>query len=102
LLQAQDEGRVKRLLPIKYGRMGVSPFAFLRGSAAVMADDFSRTPVTGTDQTERDHQTLVEAIASGRIQAETGIWYNHERERSKRFDRGILEQQTINWREISA
>ena len=37
LLQAQDEGRLQRLLPIKYGRMLVSPFALLRGSAVVMA-----------------------------------------------------------------
>ena len=31
LLQAQDEGRIQELLPIKYGRMFASPFAFLRG-----------------------------------------------------------------------
>lgn len=47
LLQAQDEGRVKELLPIKYGRMVASPFAFLRGSAVVMAADLASTPVTG-------------------------------------------------------
>jgi uncharacterized protein (DUF2252 family) len=47
LLQAQDEGRLQHLLPIKYGRMVASPFAFLRGSAAVMAADLASTPVTG-------------------------------------------------------
>jgi len=47
LLQRQDEGRVKQLLPIKYGRMLASPFAFLRGSAVVMAADLAATPVTG-------------------------------------------------------
>ena len=47
LLQAQDEGRVKELLPIKYGRMVASPFAFLRGSAVVMASDLASTPATG-------------------------------------------------------
>ena len=46
LLQAQDEGRIKHLLPIKYGRMLESPFAFLRGSAAVMASDLAGTPTT--------------------------------------------------------
>jgi uncharacterized protein (DUF2252 family) len=46
LLQAQDEGRLQRLLPIKYGRMLVSPFAFLRGSAVVMAADLAHTPNT--------------------------------------------------------
>jgi len=47
LLQAQDEGRIQQLLPIKYGRMLESPFAFLRGSAAVMAADLAGTPSTG-------------------------------------------------------
>ncbi len=47
LLQAQDEGRLQHLLPIKYGRMLASPFAFLRGSAAVMAADLAMTPATG-------------------------------------------------------
>jgi uncharacterized protein (DUF2252 family) len=47
LLQAQDEGRLQRLLPIKYGRMLASPFAFLRGSAVVMAADLANTPTSG-------------------------------------------------------
>ena len=47
LLQNQDKGRLQDLLPIKYGRMLASPFAFLRGSAAVMAADLAPTPVTG-------------------------------------------------------
>ena len=47
LLQNQDKGRLQDLLPIKYGRMLASPFAFLRGSAAVMAVDLAPTPVTG-------------------------------------------------------
>ena len=47
LLQAQDEGRIKHLLPIKYGRMLESPFAFFRGSAVVMAADLAGTPTTG-------------------------------------------------------
>jgi uncharacterized protein (DUF2252 family) len=47
LLQAQDIGRLEYLLPIKYGRMVESPFAFLRGSAAVMAADLAPTPASG-------------------------------------------------------
>lgn len=47
LLQAQDSGRLPHLLPIKYGRMLASPFAFLRGSAVVMAADLAHSPVTG-------------------------------------------------------
>jgi uncharacterized protein (DUF2252 family) len=47
LLLQQDEGRIKDLLPIKYGRMLESPFTFLRGSAVVMAQDLSASPATG-------------------------------------------------------
>jgi uncharacterized protein (DUF2252 family) len=47
MLVAQGESRVPELLPIRYGRMAQSPFAFFRGAAAVMAGDLSTTPVTG-------------------------------------------------------
>jgi uncharacterized protein (DUF2252 family) len=49
LLQEQDQGRLPHLLPIKYGRMMESPFAFLRGSAVIMAADLASTPVSGLD-----------------------------------------------------
>jgi len=38
---------VPELVPIRYGRMSASPFAFYRGAAYVMAADLSRTPRTG-------------------------------------------------------
>lgn len=47
LLQKHDEKRLKKLLPIKYGRMLKSPFAFFRGTADIMAYDLAKTPVTG-------------------------------------------------------
>ncbi len=47
LLSAQDGQRLPELVPIRYGRMLASPFAFYRGSAAVMASDLSTTPTTG-------------------------------------------------------
>jgi len=47
VLEAQGESRVRELLPIRYGRMAESPFAFYRGAAAVMAMDLSTAPVTG-------------------------------------------------------
>jgi len=47
ILRAGDEGRLGDLVPIRYGRMLRSPFAFYRGSAAVMAADLAKTPVTG-------------------------------------------------------
>src|SRR5690349_7282162 len=46
-LEASNEGRIPQLIPIRYGRMLQSPFAFYRGSAAIMASDLSHTPVTG-------------------------------------------------------
>ena len=47
ILKASDRGRIPALLPIRYQRMRQSPFAFLRGSAAVMAADLAHTPATG-------------------------------------------------------
>jgi len=47
ILQQSDAGRMKELVPIRYGRMLQSPFAFYRGAAGVMASDLARTPVTG-------------------------------------------------------
>src|SRR5580700_2709413 len=43
----QGKSRIQELLPIRYGRMRVDPFAFLRGAAAVMAADLAHTPATG-------------------------------------------------------
>ena len=42
-----NEGRVERLIPVRIGRMAASPFAFLRGAAAIMAEDFAGLPSTG-------------------------------------------------------
>ena len=39
--------RVPELVPIRYGRMSASPFAFYRGAAAVMAADLATTPASG-------------------------------------------------------
>ena len=46
ILARQDATRVPELLGLRYERMSVSPFTFLRGSAAVMAADLSLTPTT--------------------------------------------------------
>ena len=46
LLIESDSGRIPSLLPIRYGRMRQSPFAFLRGAAALMAFDLAQTPTT--------------------------------------------------------
>jgi uncharacterized protein (DUF2252 family) len=47
ILEEQAKTRLPSLVPIRYARMLASPFAFLRGSAAVMAADLASTPVTG-------------------------------------------------------
>jgi uncharacterized protein (DUF2252 family) len=47
ILIESNIGRVENLVPIRHSRMAVSPFTFLRGSAAVMAYDLSHTPTTG-------------------------------------------------------
>src|SRR4051794_36412898 len=49
ILAAQDENRVAELVPIRYGRMLVSPFTFFRGAAALMAEDLAPAPQTGLE-----------------------------------------------------
>ena len=44
VLEQQAASRVPELVPIRYGRMLVSPFAFYRGAAAIMAADLAGTP----------------------------------------------------------
>ena len=47
LLQGQAASRVPELVPIRYGRMMVSPFTFYRGAALIMASDLSTTADSG-------------------------------------------------------
>jgi uncharacterized protein (DUF2252 family) len=44
LLRSQDDSRISELIPIRYGRMLASPFAFFRGAALVMAADLAAGP----------------------------------------------------------
>jgi uncharacterized protein (DUF2252 family) len=46
ILKRSNENRIHDLLPIRYGRMKRSPFAFFRGAAAIMAADLAIPPVT--------------------------------------------------------
>jgi hypothetical protein len=98
LLQEQATTRVPELVPIRYGRMSVSPFTFYRGAALLMASDLAHTPDSGlrvqlcgdahlsnfggfasperelyADQSERDYDALLAAIESGRVVAESGV-----------------------------
>src|ERR1022692_4896106 len=46
ILEEQARTRVPDLVPIRYGRMAASPFAYFRGAAAPMAWDLAHTPMT--------------------------------------------------------
>src|SRR5262245_24551288 len=47
MLRETDSDRLVELIPVRYGRMLASPFAFYRGAANVMAADLAATPATG-------------------------------------------------------
>ena len=47
LLKGQDESRMPDLVPVRYGRMAISPFTFYRGAALPMAADLAPTPTSG-------------------------------------------------------
>ena len=47
LLELQASSRLPELVPVRYGRMLVSPLAYFRGSAVAMASDLAASPVTG-------------------------------------------------------
>jgi uncharacterized protein (DUF2252 family) len=49
LLQEQELTRERDLVPVRHGRMMVSPFTFYRGAAKIMAADLKDTPVAGLD-----------------------------------------------------
>src|ERR1700680_24078 len=47
LLEEQDTTREPDLVPVRHGRMMVSPFTFYRGAAKIMASDLTNTPTAG-------------------------------------------------------
>src|SRR4051812_44219836 len=49
LLEGQDLTREPDLVPVRHGRMMVSPFTFYRGAARIMAADLKDTPRAGLD-----------------------------------------------------
>jgi uncharacterized protein (DUF2252 family) len=49
LLEHQAETRIEELVPIRYGRMLVSPFSYYRGAALPMTEDLATTPTSGFD-----------------------------------------------------
>ena len=101
LLESQARSRISDLVPVRYGRMLQSRFAFFRGAALLMASDLASAPRTGLTaqlcgdahvsnfdvadiaftrfagayarQNERDYAALREAVASGRVTAEADL-----------------------------
>ena len=49
LLESQATSRIAELVPIRYGRMLASPFAFYRGAALIMASDLATSPHTSLE-----------------------------------------------------
>src|SRR5215472_6611926 len=49
LLEQQNRTREPDLVPVRHGRMMVSPFTFYRGAAKIMAADLAATPVAGLE-----------------------------------------------------
>ena len=66
LLEAQNLTQEPDLVPVRHGRMMVSPFTFYRGAAKIMAADYA-------DQNERDFEDFIKAILSGRLEAVEGV-----------------------------
>jgi uncharacterized protein (DUF2252 family) len=49
LIEQAHAGRLQQLVPLRVGRMAASPYSFLRGTAALMAEDFAGLPRTGVE-----------------------------------------------------
>lgn len=49
ILTAQNQGRLRELVPLRFARMLADPFSFYRGSAAVMAADLAASPSSGIE-----------------------------------------------------
>ncbi|MET3820619.1 uncharacterized protein (DUF2252 family) [Burkholderia sp. PvR073] len=69
LLDASNVGRVPELIPIRYGRMVASPFAFYRGAAPLMAYDLSKLP----------HSDLIVQLCGDAHLANFGLFASPER-----------------------
>ena len=69
LLEEQAESRIAELVPIRYGRMLVSPFAFYRGGAAIMASDLAALP----------HTALVTQLCGDSHASNFGVFASPER-----------------------
>ena len=74
ILRATDRTRVPELVPVRYERMLANPFAFLRGAAAVMAEDLRHEPTAGIPvQACGDCRTSGHSLHRNRTSCSTSI-----------------------------
>ncbi len=78
LLQRQAQTRVPELVPIRYGRLLVSPFTFYRGAALIMAAGPASTARSSgspppTPSRTSDYRALAKAVKAGEVTAQTGL-----------------------------
>ena len=66
LLEEQARSRVPELVPVRWGRMLVSPFTYYRGAALPMASDLAATPVSGLPCRRAATRTCPTSVFSGR------------------------------------
>src|SRR6266487_1544581 len=94
LLEEQAVSRLPELVPIRYGRMLVSPFAFYRGGALIMASDLARTPNSGKERrkivldTVRSYRQTVAVFAG---MSNLDVWYSSlpVQQALQKFTRGV-------------
>jgi hypothetical protein len=67
VLETQAKSRIPQFIPIRYGRMLASPFAFYRGAAAIMASDLAHTPNSGLEVQLCGDATCEISVASPRL-----------------------------------
>ncbi len=66
LIEEAHAGRLDHLIPVRIGRMAASPYAFLRGAAALMAEDFSSLARTGLVRRCAPRQLRILRLAGAR------------------------------------
>ena len=76
LLEEQDRTREPDLVPVRHGRMMVSPFTFYRDAARIMAADLAGTPVAGLGVQlcgDAYLSNFGKAVRSGHLEAVEGV-----------------------------
>ena len=70
LLEEQNATREPDLVPVRHGRMMVSPFTFYRGAAKIMAADLKDTPTAGSERAALRRRAPLELRCCSRLPSE--------------------------------